>query len=129
MENELAMQLHSLEYEDCLKEWVDLNRDHLHIRPTGDVHEDIELIHIVTKMKFRESIALMIKFSAGESDGDSNESLCIRNYRPFILPNVKCVLNEHDERISLTPPGFKGKLYPPQASLIKRMLEVEDGMI
>lgn len=98
---------------DILGKFVELNLKQLDILSSGNLDEDIEKIQYMTKLKFVGSIELMSELSHSEI------------YHPRILPNIKNILNEKDEKVSLNVTRDI-KLYLPQATMLHRMLEIEN---
>lgn len=96
-----------------LRKFADINMKQLDLKSTGILEDDILQIENMTKISFLNSIKLMLEFSHSEK----NEA--------YVLPNISNVLNEKDEKIEASILN-NIKLYQPQATMLKRMLDIEE---
>ena len=113
--------------DEQLEEFLSVNFKHLDLKRGENQDEDVSLISWYTSKKFIVAIDIFSQLY--------NKT----NNEPYIIPYIKNIVNQHSERIDLhrissdasvlqermQPPFFKGNLYPPQASLLKRMLDIE----
>jgi hypothetical protein len=99
--------------DDTLEQFLALNMKHLGLTRGANQDEDVSLISWFSKKKFLFSLELFHRIGV--------INLC----EPEVLPYIKNVINEYSPKIPLQPKGFKGVLYPPQAAMITRMLELE----
>ncbi len=99
--------------DDILEEFLDINMKHIGLARGKDQDEDVSLISWFTNKKFLYSIELFHKLNL------------ISITKAQILPYVYNIVNENSLKIPLQPQNFKGVLFPPQAALIKRMLDIE----
>lgn len=100
--------------DDQLEQFLIINFNHLGLKRGKNQDEDVSLISWYTKMKFLVAIEIFCKLSM------------ISLGHPSIIPYILNIVNENSARINLTPAKFKGKLFPPQASILNRMLEIEE---
>lgn len=100
--------------DDQLEQFLTINFNHLGLKRGINQDEDVSLISWYTKMKLLVAIELFCKLSMLSLE------------HPGIIPYILNIVNENSARIELTPTKFKGKLFPPQASIINRMLELEE---
>lgn len=103
--------------DDQLEKFLVINFKHLSLTRGVDQDEDVSLISWYTTKRFILAIHIF-------TDLNLTSLSC-----PTVLPYVLNVVSESSPRIPLAPAGFKGILYPPQASLIKRMLDIESSPI
>lgn len=103
--------------DDQLEQFLTINFDHLGLKRGENQDEDVSLISWYAMKRFIYAIKLFDDLNMISLD------------KPVTLSYIENIVNENSKRISLTPTGFKGKLYPPQASLIKRMLDIESSPI
>lgn len=96
--------------------FVKLNMSHMCLKSNGDENEDIDLLSWITKKKFLMSIFLLSSLSL------------VNIEKPDVICYIKNIVNENSPRIE-QPQKFTGKLFPPQASIIKRMLENEENCV
>lgn len=104
-------------YSTILRKWVDTQLRQLDIAPTDDVMHDLATIQYLTNTKLSDAAEYFARFMYGNVD------MC--DIEPFVLPNIRNVLNERDTKLSNIS-NFTGKLYIPQATLLQRMLEIEE---
>jgi hypothetical protein len=99
--------------DDILESFLAINMKHVGLARGKDQDEDVSLISWFTNKKFLWSIELFHKLNL------------ININEAQILQYVFNVVNENSLKIPLQPQNFKGILFPPQAALIKRMLDIE----
>lgn len=103
-----------------LRTWLNLNMDHLGLKCTDSLEDDIEVIQELTKIRFQAAVITLSKMFKPDVDN-------VEDVEPFVLYNIQNVLNEKDEKMDITDCGFIGKLYSPQQTLIAKMLQIEQG--
>jgi hypothetical protein len=99
--------------DEQLEAYLSLNFTHLGITRSPTQEDDVSLITLYTKSKFLGVIAIFQDLGVLTVD------------KPQLLPSIANIVNQHSPQVPLTPTNFLGKLYPPQASLIQRMCELE----
>lgn len=103
--------------DNQLEGFLTVNFDHIGLKKTDTQDEDVALITWYTKKKFLCALQVFSSLNMLSLD------------KPSVLPFIKNIINEKSPKINSQPLNFKGKLYPPQASLIKRMMEIESSPI
>ena len=111
------------EHMIALRKWVDVQLRQLDVKPTNNVMEDLATVQYLTKSKLISGAELYMQLIHGSVD--------LLQVTPFVLPHIRNVLNERDVRItkctSVNPAlSFQGNLYMPQATLLNRILELEE---
>ncbi len=99
--------------DEELEQFLVVNFNHLNLTRGKSQDEDVSLISWYTMKRFMCAIKIFFDLSMIKKD------------KPEIIPYIVNIVNETSPRISFEPQNFKGKLYPPQAALIKRMLDIE----
>jgi hypothetical protein len=100
--------------DEVLEAFLVANFNHLKLTRTENQDIDVSLISLYTSKKFIGCINIFSQLKA------------ISLTEPCVLPPILNIVGENSPAISLTPLNFKGKLYPPQAAMIKRMLDLEE---
>jgi hypothetical protein len=109
-------QLNELNFDisdELLEEYLSLNFKHLSLDRQETQDKDVALITWYAKKKFIGGIDLFSSMNLIQKD------------TPTVLPYIQNIVGTHSERIPLQPQNFNGKLFPPQASLINRMIQLE----
>lgn len=101
--------------DEQLEGFLDINFKQLGLKRGENQDEDVSLISWYTQKKFLVAISMFTSMGMTTID------------KPIVMPYISNIVNENSKRLSVQPSNFKGKLYPPQASLLKRMLEVEES--
>lgn len=101
--------------DEQLEAYLSLNFTHLGLTRSSTQEEDVSLITLYAKSKFLGLIFIFQELGVLTVD------------KPQLLPSIANIVNQHSPQVPLTPTNFLGKLYPPQASLIQRMCELEEN--
>lgn len=101
--------------DEQLEAYLSLNFAHLGLTRSPTQEEDVSLITLYTKCKFLGVIFIFQELGVLTVD------------KPQLIPSIANIVNQHSPQVPLTPNNFLGKLYPPQASLIQRMCELEEN--
>lgn len=115
----ISKLLRTEKHRYLLQKWLKINMDQLGAHLNGDMDEDLYSIDHLTMKRFLMAIELMLEFIGCDYTN-------FHNIDPYILPHIRNVLNEKDERIDIIP-DFKGTLYAPQMAMIKRMADMEES--
>jgi hypothetical protein len=115
----ISKLLRTEQHGDLLQKWLKINMDQLGAHLTGDLEEDLYSINHLTMRRFLMAIELMLKFIGCDHTN-------FHNIDPYVLPHIRNVLNEKDQRIDSIP-DFRGSLYAPQMAMIKRMADMEES--
>lgn len=100
--------------DELLEEFLTLNFAHLGLQRGENQDVDVSLISYYAKKKFMCAIDVLSKINIIPQD------------RASLLPYVANVVGELSPKIPIIPANFNGKLYAPQAALIKRMIDLEE---
>lgn len=97
--------------DEILEQFLQINMNHMKLKRGKDQDEDVSLISWMANKKFICAISIFHKVGI------------ININNPVVLPYISNIVNEHSPR--LQPQNFKGVLFPPQAALVKKMLDIE----
>jgi hypothetical protein len=99
--------------DEQLEGFIKINFEHVSLPRGENQDKDVSLITWYTQKKFMVAIDIFVNMGVLDIN------------KPTVLPYILNIVNEKSPRIPLQPAKFKGMLYPPQASLIKRMIDIE----
>jgi len=122
----IAQGTHNPIFGEIYGRYLDIMRTHLNIKTKYDLNNMFELRNLldeitnITEIIFPRYVAASITLK--EITEDEVKLHIVE--APFFIYNI---LNEKSQSIELTPKGFNGKLYPPQAKLLYRMLFFENN--